>query len=195
MPVKESALRVESRERFRQRRPRRGIPGGVIGGAISVAPPPPPPPPPTGAQFRPPSPCARTRGSFPAGLQEAQLIKMVRPEYPPAAKIAHVQGTVRMQAVIDRDGNIIDLKVIDGHVMLGPRRARRGRTMALPALHHQRPRGRSGHRNSGGLPPRLRPKNQRKGDNFMTFPLFIAFGAPRRRHPGSGVCPRRDHPV
>ena len=46
------------------------------------------------------------------------LLVMVKPEYPPLAKNARVQGSVHMKAVIDKEGKIIELKVIDGHPLL-----------------------------------------------------------------------------
>ena len=39
-------------------------------------------------------------------------------EYPPLAKMARIQGTVRLEAIISKDGTIQDLKVIQGHPLL-----------------------------------------------------------------------------
>jgi TonB family protein len=39
-------------------------------------------------------------------------------EYPPLAKMARVQGIVRLKAVINKDGTIQDLRVLDGHPLL-----------------------------------------------------------------------------
>ena len=47
-----------------------------------------------------------------------KLIHQEAPEYPPLAKTAHIQGTVRMQVVIDKDGTVEDIKVLSGHPLL-----------------------------------------------------------------------------
>ena len=47
-----------------------------------------------------------------------ELIFQPKPEYPPLAKMARIQGTVRLDAVISKDGTIQDLKVISGHPLL-----------------------------------------------------------------------------
>ena len=46
------------------------------------------------------------------------LIKQVSPVYPPEAKAARVQGTVRLQALIGKDGTIQQLTFIDGPALL-----------------------------------------------------------------------------
>jgi TonB family protein len=48
----------------------------------------------------------------------AKLTHQEAPEYPPLAKTAHIQGTVRMEVVIDKDGTIADIKVLSGHPLL-----------------------------------------------------------------------------
>lgn len=48
------------------------------------------------------------------------LLEMIPPQYPPAAKMARVQGTVRLRAVVDRQGRITELKVVGGHALLVP---------------------------------------------------------------------------
>lgn len=52
------------------------------------------------------------------GVQAANLIKKVAPKYPPEAKQARLQGTVRFNATIGPDGTIQNLEVISGHPML-----------------------------------------------------------------------------
>ncbi|HKE24166.1 MAG TPA: M56 family metallopeptidase [Bryobacteraceae bacterium] len=47
-------------------------------------------------------------------VQAAMLISQVKPVYPPDAKAAKIQGTVRMQAVIGPDGHVQDLTVTEG---------------------------------------------------------------------------------
>jgi protein TonB len=53
-----------------------------------------------------------------AGVQAANLIYGPKPPYPPLARAAHIQGTVRIQAVIGADGSINSLKVMSGPPLL-----------------------------------------------------------------------------
>lgn len=53
-------------------------------------------------------------------VQAAKLIFAPTPEYPAIAKIAHVQGTVRMEAIISGDGSIQSLRVLGGNPLLVP---------------------------------------------------------------------------
>ena len=53
-------------------------------------------------------------------VQSAKLIYQVRPLYPPLAKQARIQGTVRLQAAIARDGTIQNLVLTSGHPLLVP---------------------------------------------------------------------------
>jgi len=46
------------------------------------------------------------------------LIKKVQPVYPPEAKYAHIQGTVVLQAVISKTGDVVDLEVVSGPIEL-----------------------------------------------------------------------------
>ncbi|MBI2687885.1 MAG: TonB family protein [Acidobacteria bacterium] len=62
----------------------------------------------TGAE--PPSPPQRIRVS--GNVQAAKVLKMVRPTYPPEAKEARVQGTVRMRAVIGKEGEVLGLTLL-----------------------------------------------------------------------------------
>jgi protein TonB len=85
-----------------------GVIGGVIGGVMSAAAPPPPPP------------KAATPKRIRVGgqVEAAKLIYQPKPEYPPLAKMARIQGTVRLEAIISKDGTIQDLKVLSGHPLL-----------------------------------------------------------------------------
>jgi len=87
-----------------------GTPGGVLGGIISAAAPPPPPPPPRAATPK--------RIRLGGQVEAAKLIARPNPEYPPLAKMARIQGTVRLAAVISKDGTIQDLKAVSGHPLL-----------------------------------------------------------------------------
>lgn len=96
-----------------------GTPGGVIGGIIgsvpSVAPPPPPPP-----VKKEEKPAAPQRIRVGGNVQAAKLIRQPKPVYPPLAKQARIQGTVRFQAIIGKDGSIQNLQLISGHPLLVP---------------------------------------------------------------------------
>lgn len=89
-----------------------GAPGGqdgVIGSLIGVTAPP------------PPAPATRaTPGRIKRGgvIEAANLIYAPKPDYPQLAKLARIQGTVRLEALIATDGTIKDLKVVSGHPLL-----------------------------------------------------------------------------
>lgn len=53
-------------------------------------------------------------------MSEGNLIRKVQPAYPPLARGARIQGAVLLQALISRQGDIINLKVLAGHPMLVP---------------------------------------------------------------------------
>ena len=72
-----------------------------------------------------PTPAARPQTSLPStpiritsGVQSAKLVFGPRPAYPPLARAARVQGTVKIQAIIGRDGAIKDLQVLSGPPLL-----------------------------------------------------------------------------
>lgn len=88
-----------------------GAPGGILGGIISSAAAAPPPPP-------PPKAATPKRIRVGGQVESARLIFQPKPEYPPLAKMARIQGTVRLEAIISRDGTIQDLKVMSGHPLL-----------------------------------------------------------------------------
>ncbi len=81
-----------------------GVLGGIIGGVGSNL-----PPPPKEAPKR-----IRVGGQ----VQTAKLVNKVTPVYPPLAKQARIQGTVRLQAVIAKDGSVVELQVLSGHPLL-----------------------------------------------------------------------------
>ena len=84
-----------------------GVLGGVIGGVLSSAPPPPPP-----------KAAAPKRIRVGGQVEQARLIFQPKPDYPPLAKMARIQGVVRLEAIISKDGTIQDLKTISGHPLL-----------------------------------------------------------------------------
>ncbi len=70
----------------------------------------------------PAAPKASQPGSGPvavsSGVESAKLLFGPKPAYPPLAKAARAQGTVRIQAIIGRDGAIRNLQVLSGPPLL-----------------------------------------------------------------------------
>jgi protein TonB len=89
-----------------------GIAGGVLGSVPNIAPPPPPPPP---AKAEAPTP---SRIQVGGQVEAAKILKQIQPEYPRLAASARISGTVRLKAVISKDGRIEDLSLISGHPLL-----------------------------------------------------------------------------
>ncbi len=93
-----------------------GGPGGVIGGIIGAAPVAPPPPPKIEVQ----KPATPQRIRVGGNVQAARIVNQPKPVYPPLAKQARIQGTVRFTAIIGADGTIRNLQLISGHPLLVP---------------------------------------------------------------------------
>jgi protein TonB len=74
-----------------------------------------PPPAQTAAPKPPPPPAAIRVGG---GVQSAKLIFGPKPAYPPLARTTRTQGTVKIQALIGRDGLIRNLQVVSGPPLL-----------------------------------------------------------------------------
>jgi protein TonB len=53
-------------------------------------------------------------------VQAAMVISAPKPLYPPDAKEARIQGTVRLDAIIGKDGTMVDLRAASGHPLLVP---------------------------------------------------------------------------
>jgi protein TonB len=53
-------------------------------------------------------------------VQAARLVNQPKPSYPPLARQARIQGVVRFNAVIGRDGSIQNLTLVSGHPLLVP---------------------------------------------------------------------------
>jgi protein TonB len=53
-------------------------------------------------------------------VQAARLVNQPRPVYPPLARQARIQGTVRFNAIIGKDGRIENLTLVSGHPLLVP---------------------------------------------------------------------------
>jgi periplasmic protein TonB len=81
-----------------------GVLGGVIGGMGGA------PPPPRPHQTGP----LRVGGN----VQAARIINRVQPVYPPLARQTRISGTVRLHAIIGKDGAIKELEVMNGHPLL-----------------------------------------------------------------------------
>ena len=52
------------------------------------------------------------------GVSQGLLIKRVQPKYPPNALAMRLQGAVQLEATINKEGNIVNLKVLKGDVVL-----------------------------------------------------------------------------
>jgi protein TonB len=82
--------------------------GGVLGGVIGGM----------GAAPAPPKP--KLTGPLRVGgnVQSAKIINRVQPVYPPLARQTRISGTVRLHAIIGKDGTIQSLEVVSGHPLL-----------------------------------------------------------------------------
>jgi periplasmic protein TonB len=81
-----------------------GVPGGIVGGVVGGLPEAPPPPPPPAAPRGP----VRIGGQ----IQAPTLLHRVEPNYPQFAVDAHLQGMVILEAIVDRDGAVAEVKVL-----------------------------------------------------------------------------------
>jgi TonB family protein len=86
---------------FRIDRVECGVPGGVVGGVLGGLPEAPPPP-------------AVAKGPVRIGgqIQAPALMTRVEPTYPSIAVSAHLEGIVILEAIVDRDGTVEDVKVL-----------------------------------------------------------------------------------
>ncbi len=81
-----------------------GSMGGVIGGVVgSVAPPP---------------PKQQSRIRVGGNVIAAKVINRTTPVYPPLARQTRISGTVRLHAIIAKDGTVQQLEVMSGHPLL-----------------------------------------------------------------------------
>jgi protein TonB len=78
--------------------------GGVIGGVIGGAPAPPKP--------------TQSRIKVGGNVTAARLQNKVTPVYPPLARQTRIAGTVRLHAIIAKDGTVQQLEVMSGHPLL-----------------------------------------------------------------------------
>jgi periplasmic protein TonB len=88
-----------------------GTLGGVLGGVLSA-----------GSLPLPPSAPRKPRISGPVRVggrvRPPQLVRNIHPVYPPLAKQTRTQGTVRLDCVIDPQGNVTQVKLVSGHPLL-----------------------------------------------------------------------------
>jgi protein TonB len=84
-----------------------GSMGGVIGGVIGGAGGAPPPPKPNVSRIR-----------VGGAVQNAKLVNRVQPIYPPLARQTRISGTVKLHAIIGKNGNVDQLQVVSGHPLL-----------------------------------------------------------------------------
>jgi protein TonB len=86
-----------------------GVLGGVIGGVLNTA-----------ARPVPPPPSVKPKGPIRVGghVRPPKIIVKVQPEYPPLARQVHIQGQVQIDAVLDEQGNVIEMKVVSGPPLL-----------------------------------------------------------------------------
>ena len=80
-----------------------GVLGGIIGGA-GIAPPPPKATP--------------KRVTVGGNVQAARLVNRVQPLYPPLARQTRISGTVKLHAIIGKNGAVEQLQVVSGHPLL-----------------------------------------------------------------------------
>jgi TonB family protein len=83
--------------------------------APGVAPPPPPPPPPS-AQAALENPPSKIKVG--GNVQSMMIVTKVPPLYPALAKVAGVQGVVRLAVIIAKDGTVQAIHVLDGPPLL-----------------------------------------------------------------------------
>jgi len=84
-----------------------GALGGVIGGVLNTSAKPVAPPTGRGAPVR-----------VGGRVRPPKAIVQVRPDYPPLARQARVQGQVQIDAILDDQGNVIDMRVVSGPPLL-----------------------------------------------------------------------------
>jgi protein TonB len=71
-----------------------------------------PPPPPPVVKHEPDRPVPITN------IESARILNRPQPVYPAIARQTRTQGTVRLEAIISREGYIENLRIIDGHPLL-----------------------------------------------------------------------------
>jgi protein TonB len=85
-----------------------GVAGGSMGGAIGGV---------IGGMPAPPKP-AQSRIKVGGNVTAARLQNKVSPVYPALARQTRISGTVRLHAIIAKDGTVQQLEVLSGHPLL-----------------------------------------------------------------------------
>lgn len=91
-----------------------GVPGGVAGGSMggvlgSVI---------GGTKAPPPPKMIAKRVMVGGNVQAARLVNKVQPLYPPLARQTRISGTVKLHAIIGKDGSVQQLQMVSGHPLL-----------------------------------------------------------------------------
>ena len=84
-----------------------GVVGGVLGGALSMA-----------AKPVAPAPGKSAPTRVGGRVKPPRAIVQPPPEYPALARQARIQGQVQVDAVLDEQGNVIEMKVVSGPPLL-----------------------------------------------------------------------------
>jgi protein TonB len=88
-----------------------GVPGGALGGVLSSI---------SNTPTAIPKVATPQRVRVSQGVSQGLLLRQVKPNYPPLARQARIQGQVVLQALISKDGSIQNLRLVSGHPMLAP---------------------------------------------------------------------------
>jgi periplasmic protein TonB len=83
-----------------------GSMGGVLGGVIG------------GSKAPPPPKVTPKRVLVGGNVQAARLVNKVQPLYPPLARQTRISGTVKLHAIIGKDGSVQQLVMVSGHPLL-----------------------------------------------------------------------------
>jgi protein TonB len=83
-----------------------GSMGGVLGGVIG------------GGKAPPPPKVTPKRVMVGGNVQAARLVNKVQPLYPPLARQTRISGTVKLHAIIGKDGSVQQLVMVSGHPLL-----------------------------------------------------------------------------
>jgi periplasmic protein TonB len=84
-----------------------GVLGGVIGGVLGTA-------------AKPAAPTSGRSAPIRIGgrVKPPKAIVQTRPDYPTLARQAHIQGQVQIDAILDEQGNVVEMKVVSGPPLL-----------------------------------------------------------------------------
>jgi periplasmic protein TonB len=94
------------------------LPEGYVPGAIQITEGKRMPPPAELPHSAPPAQQEKHPVKVSEGVLEAQLVSRTEPRYPTIAVLTKTEGTVRLHAIISREGRITSLDVISGHPLL-----------------------------------------------------------------------------